>query len=283
MAVESDTQQEMGEFLSIQECCDEATLRAYLTHGKRRKAFADRIETIVQNREQIARKWKPRGSGPDALKKHLRSKDRTAISIVGYAFGFGPRKGEASPVRDPKHEQYHPHYHDAGGSNRDIARMIDELAGVLNLAPASLYGQWEVVEALRLNHERCIPDEHAAIPKLYAGEYLSTQGVAQQLLQCGLYNYESIIVVGHPDHLLRCLAATDIAVNHHKKSLPPRQGRKAEILLADTVGKVQYYEDSLQKWTRSAAIFRQHEIRARLKSLRNGGLFLEHFKSFDFE
>ncbi len=273
----------MGEFLTIEECCDEAKLRAYLTSEKRREAFAGQIEKIVQNREQIARKWNPRGLSPDALEKHLNGKDRTLVAVVGYAFGFGPRKSAACPVRDPENEQYHPRYHYFGGSNQDIARVIDKLARGLNLTPAALYGQWEVVEALRLNHKLCVPDEHAAIPKPVEGEYLNTRGVAQQLLQCGLHNYESIIVVGHPDHLLRCLAFTDIAVNQYRKSLSPKQAPEAEILLADTLGKVQYYEDSLQEWTRSAAVFRRHEIRARLKSLKNGWLSLDHFKSFDFE
>jgi hypothetical protein len=121
-----------------------------------------------------------------------------------------------------------------------------------------------------LQFSLCLPDERAAIP---AAEYLSTTGVMQQLIGRGLADYEVIIAVGHPDHLQRIVAATEIAVNEARaaRGLPP-----AEVISPDC-GSVGYHGDGVQEWPRDLR-YRGHEAAARVRAMYYGQMRLDHLE-----
>jgi hypothetical protein len=231
------------------------------------------IEAVVAARRRIAGVWQP----PPAPLNELRN----AQAIVAASFNFGPRRDPAIGPYDafnrqlaaygvpPEHglpEQYHPHYHHPGGSNEDIADLIEGL--YRSLGPKDIWGQIEVIEALRLRHGRAIPDERAAIP---AAAYLSTTDAIQQLVTRGLAEYDAIIAVGHPDHVRRIAAGVDVVVNADRaaRGLAP-----ARVIVPD-VSRVRYHADGVQEWARDDR-YREHECAARVKAIYGGLMRLTH-------
>lgn len=231
------------------------------------------VEAMLAARRQIAGVWQP----PSAPLEDLRG----ASAIVAASFNFGPRRDRALgpydafnrklaeygvPAEHQVPEQYHPHYHYPGGSNEEIADLIAGLCR--SLGPKDIWGQIEVIEALRLKHNIAIADERAAIP---AAAYLSTTDVPKQLVIRGLAECDAVIVVGHPDHVRRIAAGVDVVVNAARaaRGLGP-----ARIMVPD-VSQVRYHADGVQEWARDER-YREHECAARIKAMYTGLMHLAH-------
>jgi len=236
---------------------------------------AEFVEAMVAARHRIAGAWQPAAAPANELER--------APAIVAASFNFGPRRDAAAGPYDEFNrrlaqcgvpadrqipEQYHPHYHFPGGSNQDIADVIADLCG--RLGPKDIWGQIEVIEALRLSHGLAIPDERAAIP---AAAYLSTTDVPKQLVKRGLADYASIIAVGHPDHVRRVAAGVEIVVNTARAS---RGLAPARVLVPD-VSRVRYHADGVQPWARDER-YREHECAARVKAMYLGLMRLDHLE-----
>ena len=233
------------------------------------------VEAMVAARCRIAGVWQP----PSAPANELGS----ARAIVAASFNFGPRRDPAVGPDDafnrrlaqygvpPEHqvpEQYHPQYHFAGGSNEDIADVITELCRTLG--PKDIWGQIEVIEALRRSHGFAIADERAAIP---TASYLSTTDVLRQLVTRGLAEYDAIVAVGHPDHVRRIAAGVDVVVNAARAA---RGLAIARVIIPD-VSSVRYHAGGVQEWARDER-YREHECAARVKAMYVGLMRLTHLE-----
>ena len=227
------------------------------------------VERMIAARHTIAGVWQPPAAPAEEL--------RRARAVVAASFNFGPRRDPAVgpydafnrrlasygvPASHQIPEQYHPHYHFPGGSNEEIADVC------FSLGPKDIWGQIEVIEALRRNYGLAIPDERAAIP---AATYLSTPDVPKQLVTRGLAGYDTIVAAGHPDHVRRIAAAVDVVVNTGRaaKGLPP-----ARVLIPD-VSRVRYHADGVQEWARDER-YREHECAARVRAMYTGLMRLDH-------
>jgi hypothetical protein len=213
------------------------------------------IDRILEEDLPFLSEWQIKASDREELSRRLRSGH---AAVLAFAFGFGPaRQGVPYPP-----EQYHPMLCLPGKSNEGLAKVISQLVGSVgnNEIISRVFAQWEVAEALKENNQIIVPDTQIARPR---GEYLGTRGVVEQLLDRGLRDFPSIIIVAHPHHLYRCRKTTEAVLR--KRHL------QIDVFSADT-SSVSYDPQSVQPWTRSPGDWVRYEVGNRFKTRYQGNM-----------
>lgn len=176
--------------------------------------------------------------------------DETITSIWAFSYGYRLGAGVPQPERGtiPTMDQLQP-----GPTNDELARQV---AMFVQRRQVPVVAQWEIARTLRTLEV----DDVTSVEPDFAADgsiiYLSTAGVIEKGLQLAAttgINVNHVGVVGHHDHVARCVATARSA------------GLTADVP-EGVVLPSQFDAGSGQPWTRDRATWIVNDLRARVRA-----------------